>query len=87
MRIYKCLLPLPQEILSEIFIWVVIELDTWRVVGEGGDPFVEFLSIEIDTILGQIHNIWRWSLLVTSVLKFPISELLVLVHQQIRNKL
>ena len=60
MRIYRCLLPLPQEILSEIFIWVVIELDTWRVVGEGGDPFVEFLNIEIDTILvlGQIHNIW-----------------------------
>ena len=60
MRIYKCLLPLPQEILSEIFIWVVIELDAWRVVGEGGDPFVEFLNIEIDTILvlGQIHNIW-----------------------------
>ena len=64
----KCLLPLPQEILFEIsellssrFIWDVIELDAWRVAaGE------EFPNIEIDTILGQIHNIWRWSLLATS---------------------
>ena len=54
----KCLLPLPQEILFEIsellssrFIWVVIELDAWRVAaGE------EFPNLEIDTILGQIHT-------------------------------